>query len=114
MRQIISVFAASACLAGCVAPDLRQTGTLSEHTLQLPPLKAAQCVTRNAKDYHSWYEANIQGIPMGLEVVVVSFGKKIAVAEIKETTVGPTTASIYQEKSWLVSSALAAAMAKGC
>ena len=113
MRKIFFVFAAGALLAACATPGVREVGVQSEHTLQLPPLKAAQCVAQNVKDVRYWYQAQIQGVMLGLEVGIFSFGKKIAVADIRPAEPG-STASIFQERSWLVPSGLAAAMVKGC
>ena len=113
MRKIVFVFVAAAFLAGCVTPGVREIGAQSEHTLQLPPLKAAQCVAQNVKDVRYWYDAQIQGVTLGLEVGIFSFGKKIAVADIRPAEPG-STATIFQEKSWLIPGELAAAMVKGC
>jgi hypothetical protein len=113
MKKIMFVFSVGALLGGCATPGVREIGVQSEHTLQLPPLKAAQCVAQNVKDVRYWYQAQIQGVTFGLEVGIFSFGKKIAVADIRPAEPG-STASIFQEKSWFRPSGLAAAMVKGC
>ena len=107
------VFAAAMLLAGCATPTLRESGVRSEYTLQLPPVKAAQCMARNAKDFWFWYDAQILGVTLGLEVTVVSLGATVAVADIRPAN-GGSTADIFRKRTAVTAIGLPAAMAKGC
>ena len=107
------VLAAAMLLTGCATPDFRQSAARTDYTLELPIVKAAQCVARNAREFRPWYGTQIHGVALGLEVTVVSVGAVVAIADIRPAEPG-STLNVFQKRTALTAIGLPSALAKGC
>ena len=72
---------ATLALAGCASTpqEIVQQGPRSEHTLQLPPFRAAGCIARNAENLVDSINAPIRPLESGerYEVVIRSIGNDL-------------------------------------
>ena len=113
-RTLISLVAI--VTAGCSTPgDVRRDGIQKEYVLQLPPARAARCLTRNAEEYSVIFVPRLQDtdVPNVYEVIVRTDLTAVAVARVGPRGSG-SVATIWRSALPLMAIGLPDAMAKGC
>lgn len=114
MNRLTALIAA-ALVAGCATPsEMKTDGVRAEYTLRLPAPEAARCVTRNAEEFHRWYEVSPRDVGGGsYEIHVRTSGNLVAVAAVSPKGTG-SHATIWRTPMPGFANWLPDAMAKGC